>query len=464
MSSILNFIRLLKIITILYKRGALFLLRDLGVMPNFIISALSIFSFQSRSISRGKRIKLILHDLGPFFIKFGQTLATRPDLVGEEVAHELSELQDRVPSIPHPDIDRHIKQELGKSISELFSEFNKTPVATASIAMVFKAKDLDGNKVAVKVLKPNIEKEFARDIKLFFWIARIVERRFANLKRLKPLEVVRTFDEITKQEMDLRMEAAASSELKDNHRNDKGIYVPKVYWLLTSKAVLTMEWIDGIPIYDTAKLKKHGLDLNKITQNFTFMFLNQAYRDGFFHADLHPGNIFIMKNGDIGLIDFGIMGRLDRKTKVYLAEILIAFFNRDYDRIAKIHFDAGYVPRHKSMWKFSQSCRAVGEPIVGLQASNISVGKLLAHLFQITKDFEMETQPQLLLIQKTTVVVEGICMKLTPSVNMWEVAAPWIREWSEKNLKFDSKIVNAINDFVEFLNCDLKDFIKRTMH
>lgn len=461
MSSIRNIIRLLKIIAILYKRGALFLLRDLRIMPNFIINILCLFSFRSRNISKGKRIKLILQDLGPFFIKFGQTLATRADLIGEEAAQELSELQDRVPSVAHPDINSHIKQELGKPIGELFSEFDKTPVATASIAMVFKAKDLHGNKVAVKVLKPNIEKEFARDIKLFYWLASIMERRFAKFKRLRPIEVVKTFDEITKQEMDLRMEGAAASELKDNHKNDKGIYIPQIYWPLTSKAILTMEWLDGIPIYEVARLKKHEHDLNKITKNFTLMFLNQAYRDGFFHADLHPGNIFIMKNGDIGLLDFGIMGRLDRKTKIYLAEILIAFFNRDYDRVAKIHFDAGYVPRHKSMWQFSQACRAVGEPIVGLQANHISVGKLLTHLFQITKDFEMETQPQLLLIQKTTVVVEGICMKLTPAVNMWEVATPWIQQWSEKNLQFDAKIIDSVKDFVEFLNSDLRDFIKR---
>ena len=260
--------------------------------------------------------------------------------------------------------------------------------------------------------------------------------------------------------MDLRLEAAAASELRDNHKKDTDIYIPKIFWKATSKRVLTMEWVSGIPIYKTKEIEKQGHDLTRIVTSFIIMFLNQAYRDGFFHADLHPGNIIIMQDGKIGLIDFGIMGRLDHKTRLYLAEILRGFLGRDYEHVARVHFTAGYVPRSKSMGSFAQACRAIGEPIVDLPGSKISIGKLLTHLFKVTKDFDMVTQPQLLLIQKTTVVVEGLAVKLSPNINMWKVAEPWIKDWSAKNLKLDSKIMHSIDSWIDFLNNDFRDFIR----
>ncbi len=457
---LLNILRLLKIAFVFYKRGGLFLLYDRGIIPRTLICFLSIPILHNRSLSKGRILKLILQDLGSFFIKFGQTLATRSDLIGDAAAQELAELQDRLPSKDNPHIIKYIEKELNCRLVDLFENFNTQPIATASIAHVFKTKLSTGQEVALKVLKPGIEKEFKKDIKLFFWLAKITEKICPSLKRLKLIEIVETFADTTKSEMDLRLEAAAASELSENHRNDKKIYIPKVYWHLTTKRILVTEWIDGIPIYKTKLLKQAKYDLKEILYNFTSMFLNQAYRDGFFHADLHAGNILIMKNSNIALIDFGIMGRLDKKTRFYLAQILKGFLDRNYNYVAKIHFKAGYVPRHKSIGNFAQACRAIGEPIVGLPSNKISVGKLLSHLFKVTKDFDMPTQPQLLLIQKTTVVVEGIGTILDPSANLWKIAEPWIKTWSAKHLKFDAKIVDNLTELANFLNNDFKNFLK----
>lgn len=455
-----NTFRLLDIIFILYKRGALFLLKDLNVLPNFVIDILSIFAIKSKNLSKPKRVKRILQDLGPFFIKFGQTIATRPDLVGAEMSKELSSLQDRLPTYKDPDIVGYIEAELRMPIHQVFTEFDKTPVATASIAAVFRATDIKGNKVAVKVLKRNVEKDFKKDLKLFFWLAKIIENRSHKTKRLKLVKVVESFKCTTKLEMDMRMEAAAASELKDNHKNDKGIYIPSVYWNSTTKKILVMEWIDGTPIYDLVKLKHSKVDIKQLIQSITTMFLNQAYRDGFFHADLHPGNILIDNRGRIVLIDFGITGRLDQDTKIYLAEILRGFLSRDYNHVARIHFKAGYVSSSKCMGEFALACRAIGEPIVGNATNQISIGKLLSHLFSVTRDFEMDVQPQLLLIQKTTVVVEGLAVLLNPNVNMWDIAQPWMEKWANQNLKFDSKIINKIKKIDEFMEQNLKPLIK----
>lgn len=462
LATVRNILRLIKISFVLYRNGALFIMRDLKIAP-VLYNILRFMPFQSTTISGGKGLAKALEELGPVFIKFGQAVATRPDLIGEDLAEHLSMLQDRLSPSENFKIEEEIERELNAKIEDVFTKFDKKAVAAASISEVFKAVTTEGNVVAVKVLRPGVERQFARDIQLFFWLARIAESRLLSVRRLKLVEVVKTFADSVKIEMDLRLEAAAASELKDNLKEDEGVYIPEVDWERTSKRVLTIEWIDGIPIHDTKKLIKRGFDLEKIAANFAVSFFNQAYRDGFFHADLHPGNVLIDKSSNIVLIDFGIMGRLDKKTRIYIAEILRGFLSRDYLHVAKIHFAAGYVPSDQSVFAFAQACRSVGEPIIGLSANRISVAKLLAHLFQITREFNMETQPQLLLLQKTTVLVEGVGSKLNPKVNMWKLAEPWIEQWASQNIGFDAKIVDTVTDMIEFLGHNLPTYIKNAI-
>ncbi len=458
-SIIKNILRLIKIGFVLYKNGALFILYDLKIAPT-ICNIARLMPLQSTHNRKGERLAKALEELGPVFIKFGQTLATRSDIIGEEIANDLAKLQDKLPPSVNFKASEEIERELHVKIDSIFSDFNNKAVAAASIAEVFKATTTEGKIVAVKILRQGIEKQFARDIQLFFWLAHLIERKLPFTKRLKPIEVVKTFAQTVKIEMDLRLEGAAASELKENLENDKGVYIPEIDWQRTSKRVLTIEWIEGIPIHDTKKLVEQGFNLKILCKNFAILFFNQAYRDGFFHADLHPGNVLVDKLGRIVLIDFGIMGRLDKKTRIYITEILRGFLQRDYLYVAKVHFAAGYVPSNQSLYSFAQACRSVGEIIVGVQSNKISVAKLLSHLFQVTKAFEMETQPQLLLIQKTTVLVEGVGLMLNPEVNVWTLAGPWIEQWASQNIGFDAKIVDAIVDYAEFFRHTLPKYIQ----
>lgn len=444
-----HIIRLNQISLVLAKYDALFLLERVNLAPYIarIISIIHFFRQNQQSKDRpGERLVKAFEELGPVFIKLGQALSVRSDLVGDDVADDLGKLRDNVPPFSSEEARKTIEYELGKSIPELFEIFIDEPVAAASIAQVHKAKTRDGRWVAVKVLRPGIEEIFKRDLELMMWLAGIIKKRMKSLRRLKPVEVVKTFSRTVKIEMDLRLEAAAASELRENFKDDKGFFVPEVYWRLTSGRVLTLEWIDGINIMDRSGLITQGHNINKILAISGQSMFRQVFRDGFFHADMHPGNMFITKDGAIAVVDFGIMGRLDKKTRFYLAHMLYGFIKRDYIKVAKAHFSVGYVPKNQSLELFAQACRSIAEPIWGLPQNEISIAKLLKQLFKITEDFEMETQPQLLLLQKTMMMAEGLGRILNPNVNIWKLTEPIIEEWAKDNLSWYGGTIDKLGD------------------
>ena len=437
-STIRNLCRLLQIVWLLGRYDAVFLLEDAKKI-HFLTWFANSIPKRSGLGSPGERLAAVLQILGPCFIKFGQALSTRPDLVGDEVALELSKLQDRLPPFSGKEAKEIISKELGRPIHELFSEFNEVPVAAASIAQVHLAQTTEGDAVAVKVLRPGIEIAFARDIALFYWLAALSERVW---RRLRPLEVIHTFADSVAMEMDLRMEAAAASEIRGNFKDDPSFLIPKVDWQRTSQRVLTLEKVEGIPIDEVEALVVSNQNPREILMIASTAFFKQIFRDGFFHADLHAGNLLVNSDGCVVAVDFGIMGRLDRKTKRYLAEMLLGFLQGNYLRVAEVHFEAGYVPSHKSKEKFTQALRSIGEPILGKPLNEISIAQLLGHLFGVTKTFEMETQPQLLLLQKTLLMAEGICRRLSPEENMWVLARPQIEHWAKENLNLNSEMLN----------------------
>jgi ubiquinone biosynthesis protein len=389
---------------------------------------------------RGQRLACVLERLGPAFIKLGQALSTRSDLIGDEVADDLSGLRDKLPPFPTAIARSIVEQELQAPIDSLFSEFDDKPAAAASIAQVHRAVTKDGKTVAVKVLRPNIEGAFARDIDLFFWIAGHMQGK-RRWRRLKPLEVVKTLKDSVFLELDLRFEAAAADELRANvMRRNHGFRVPATYWNLTGKRVLTTEWIDGIRLNDVAAIRQSGFDPDMVLTKAAQSLFSQVFEDGFFHADLHPGNLFVGKDGDLVAVDFGIMGRLDWESRLYIAEILRGFMTEDYKHVAQVHFDAGYVPASKSLEAFTQACMAVARPIIGKPLSEISIAKLLGQMFKIAAEFEMETQPQLLLLQKTMMVTEGVGRMLNPNLNMWILAKPLMEDWAQAHFGALGKI------------------------
>ena len=407
----------------------------------------------------GERLAAALAEMGPSFIKLGQLLATRADLLGDEVAQDLALLQDRLPPFPGREARALIEAEFGQPLGELFSEFDEEAVAAASIAQVHFAVTTDGDAVAVKVLRPGIAGAFARDLDLFRWLARLVERSRPALRRLKPVAVVETLARSVELEMDLRFEAAAASELAENFAGDPGFRVPGVDWRRTGRTVLTTGRVAGTRIDDRGALIAVGHSVPDLLRNAAGIFFKQVFRDGFFHADQHPGNLFVMADGAIAAVDFGIMGRLDRDTRYYLADMLVGFLSGDYRRVAVVHFEAGYVPRHRSIDAFTQACRSIGEPILGRPLHEISIARLLAQLFQVTGQFEMETQPQLLLLQKTMVLVEGIGRRLDPSVNIWALAQPLVETWVRDNRGPEARLRQRIDAALEAI-----DGLPRLLH
>lgn len=382
------------------------------------------------------RVATALTRLGPSYIKLGQFLATRPDVIGPELAQDLAQLHDNLPPFSMAQARRAVKQALGGKLEDHFAEFGPA-VAAASIAQVHKAVVADERgrrEVAVKILRPGIEKRFRRDLDSYYFAARQIERFHPPARRLKPVAVVDTLKRTTEIEMDLRLEAAAISEMAENTQGDQDFRVPQVDWQRTAQRVMTIEWIDGIPISDHARLEAAGFDRKSLGLTVMRSFLKHALRDGFFHADMHQGNLFVDAEGRLVAVDFGIMGRLGAKERRFLAEILYGLITRDYVRAAEVHFWAGYVPPHHPVEVFAQALRAIGEPIHGHTAEEISMADLLGQLFAYTEVFDMQTRPELILLQKTMVVVEGVARELDPGLNMWTAAEPIARRWIEDNL------------------------------
>ena len=386
--------------------------------------------------------------IGPAAIKLGQALSTRPDLVGERAAANLSQLQDDLPPAPFPKIKRIIETSFGAPLESLFAEFDEVPVGAASIAQVHHAVTVDGREVAVKVLRPGIEEELSKAIETYEWAAAHVERYGGEAERLRPRLVVAQFRVWTARELDLQREAASASELRENMIAEPGYYVPEIDWRRTARRVMTLEWLDGIKLNDRDALIAAGQDCSALAATLVRAFLRQAVVDGFFHADLHHGNLFALQDGRIAAIDFGIMGRIDRRARVWLAEILYGLITGDYRRVAEIHFEAQYVPAHHSVEEFATALRAAGEPIRGLPVKDISVGRMLESLFAITRDFDMRTQPHLLLLQKSMVMNEGVASALDPEINMWETAEPFIRDWIRSELGPEAYYADRIVDLV----------------
>ena len=433
---------------VLAREGALALV-DPNVLPPAGRAALRLARLiERRGAGDGAaRLSKALTRLGPSYVKFGQFLATRPDIVGVAAARDLERLQDRMPPFPRAEAVRMIEIALGRPIDQLFLEFSE-PIAAASIAQVHKARirTQEGEEtVAVKVVRPGVREGFARDLQAMRAAARLFERLVPDARRLKPMEIVETLARSVAVEMDLRLEAAAVSELAENTRDDPDFRVPKPEWDLTARDVLTTTWIDGIRLNDLAAIEAAGFDRVALARAVIQSFLRHAIRDGFFHADMHPGNLFVDAAGRLVAVDFGIMGRLGMKERRFLAEILLGFIRRDYQRVAEVHFEAGYVPPHHSVQDFAQAIRAIGEPIHDRRADEISMAKLLTLLFEITALFDMATRIELVMLQKTMVVVEGVARNLDPKLDMWTTAEPVVREWIERHLGPLGRIEQAGN-------------------
>ena len=451
--------QLFKIARKLSTSGAIDTINQIYTLPvtiNIFFNLISIGSEKklvNNQKKPGEKLCLALEGMGTTFIKLGQFLATRPDIIGEELADNLEKLQDKLPAFDTYEAKKIIKKEVGETQYKNILELSE-PIAAASIAQVHIAKIKEENEnreVAIKILRPNIEKLFNEELDALMLFAYIIENTFSKAKRLKLVEVVYLLREITNIEMDLRFEAAAASELYENTKNDNRFNVPKIYWNYTTKKVLALDKVDGISIREHKKLKEIGIDLKFLAENLIQHFLKQAIRDGFFHGDMHQGNLFVDKQGNIIPVDFGIMGRLDKNNRKVLAEILYGFIQRDYVKVAEVHFQAGLVPQNASKDEFAQALRSVGEPIFGQSIKDISGGNLLAQLFEITEKFNMPTQTPLLLLQKTMVVVEGVARKLYPETNIWQVSRPVLEDWLKDMKSPKSTLDTAINTSAEIL-------------
>ena len=445
-SSVIHLSRLARAGFVFAREGVLGLV-DPAPLPPSARLGLKIARLFERKTAEGASVRLsaALTRLGPTYVKLGQFLATRADVVGPALARDLESLQDKMAPFPQSEAEAQVTAALGKPLREAYASFGPA-VAAASIAQVHRA-EVDGpggrTPVAVKVLRPGIERQLRQDLDTLYFAARSGERHSADARRLRMVEVVDTLARSVTIEMDLRLEAAAIAEMRDNVKDDPDFRVPTLDWDRTARTVLTLEWIDGTPLTDRAALSARGLDRPALGRALMQAFLRHALRDGFFHADMHPGNLFVDADGRIVAVDFGIMGRLTPKERRFLAEILYGFITRDYRRTAEVHFEAGYVPPHHSVENFAQAIRAIGEPIHNRPAADISMAKLLTLLFEVTGLFDMKTRPELLLLQKTMVVVEGVARSFDPNLDMWATAEPVVREWIERHLGAAGRLEEA---------------------
>jgi ubiquinone biosynthesis protein len=451
LTSIKHTIRLFHIALTLAQHDALFGLEATRVSPVITTICKLFRQRRHKHLRPGQRLTRAFEALGPTFMKLGQALSVRADLVGEDIAEDLSQLRDQIPPFSSKIARATVEAELEKPLGALFSQFDDKPIAAASIAQVHFATTVDGRDVAVKILRPNIEIDFARDIELLLWLAQIAERRLPQWRRLKPVETVQIFAETISFELDMRYEAAAADELGANLKNDIGFHVPKIDWNHTSQRVLVSERIKGISLNDMDAVRAANIDLNKLVEYAATSFFNQVFRDGFFHADLHPGNLFVLPDNTLAAVDFGIMGRIDRETQIYLADMLWAFLREDYEQVARIHIKTGIVPPHTSVKRFAQANRAIAKPIFGKPLNEISIARLLGQLFAVAETFQMETQPQLLMLQKTMMLAEGVGRMLNPQVNMWKMAEPLIAEWAKSNLGPQARIKENVNEGIRSL-------------
>ena len=396
---------------------------------HFLLFVLPPYRRRVNDQPRGRRLREALEKLGPVFIKFGQMLSTRPDLIPDDIATELTRLQDNVPPFPSEVSRQLIEQAYGEPLEQHFISFDTTPIASASVAQVHQAELHDGTQVVVKVLRPSVAETIERDLELLYTLARLARKYWSEGERFRPVEVVEEYDKTIHAELDLMREASNASKLRSNFEESEIIYVPRIYWEHTRRGVMVMERVSGIPIRDVDAIRAAGIDMRRLAHNGVEIFFTQAFRDGFFHADMHPGNIFVGPDGQYRAVDFGIMGSLNDRDKLYLAENFLAFFNRDYRRVAEAHLRAGWVPPDTRVDEFEAAIRTVCEPIFAKPISEISFGHLIVRLFQTARRFNMPIQPQLVLLQKTLLNIEGLGRQLYPGLDLWETAKPYLERW-----------------------------------
>ena len=451
MSGLFHIFRAFRIIIIFSRKGLLSKISKSSLVPQralFFINILNFFVGKEVPDSEiGSAIVETLKTLGPAFVKLGQALATRPDIIGVQLSNELAQLHDNMEPFSYEKIVKSIKTETGKDIEELFKSFNKTPIAAASISQVHKAKTFENDIVAVKILRPGVEKAIFSDLRFFKWCAKFLSSLDKEISFLRLSEAVDIFEALTKNEMDLRLEAAAADELSNNFDKDERFIVPNVFWSLTSKRMLVTTWIDGIKINDLDALKTGGHKIDVITKNSAEAFFLQVFRDGFFHADMHPGNVFINSEGVIIPVDFGIMGRLHVSDRIFLAQLLKAILDRNFLKVAQLHFDKGILPSNTSIESFSQEIRALSIPLLDKKIGQISLGNLLGELFSLASKWKLNIQPQFLLLQKTIVMAEGIGRQLNPETDMWVMSKPLVNEWlssTDLKKKFSQEVFSNI--------------------
>ncbi|MBX5459449.1 MAG: ubiquinone biosynthesis regulatory protein kinase UbiB [Steroidobacteraceae bacterium] len=391
-----------------------------------------------RGATRGERLRLALEELGPIFVKFGQAVSTRRDLLPSDIADELAKLQDRVPPFPGSLAQAAIERAYGRPVSEVFSEFDEVPLAAASIAQVHVAKLRTGQEVVVKVLRPGMREVIARDLEVLYALAELAHRYWPDARRLRAIEVVAEYEKTILDELDLMREAANAAQLRRNFAGSPLLYVPEVYWDYCRIDVMVMERIRGVPISDMAALRAAGTDIAKLARNGVEIFFTQVFRHNFFHADMHPGNIFVLvddpANPRYAAVDFGIVGTLDPRDQHYLAENFLAVFDRDYRRVAQLHVESGWVPPGTRVDEMESAVRTVCEPIFDKPLKDISFGTILLRLFEISRRFNMEVQPQLILLQKTLLNIEGLGRDLYPDLDIWNTASPILRDWMRERM------------------------------